>query len=428
MNITENKKSDSEIELVIELERSDIEKDLQKAAVKISKNINVPGFRPGQAPYDVVAKNVGGEAKIYEEALQDIVGNSLVRQIAERKLETIGQPKISIEKMVPGFGVTYKAVLSLMPKVELGDISKIKIKKAEAKVEDKDVEKVIDSMLQMRQKETAVKREAKTGDKVDIDFEIKRDGVPIEGGSAKNYKLVLGAGQFIPGFEENVVGLGQGSEKKFEVTFPESYHHKPLAGKKADVELKLNQVFELKKPALDDEFAKSMGGYESAQKLKEQVRQSLQAEKERETKEKRELLAMEELVTVSKIGQLTDMMVNEEIKKMVGELEHNVSGQGMKIDDYLKSIKKTREDLEKDFKPKAEHRLKVALVAREFGRQENIKIDDEQVDKEIEIAKKSYQNNPEMQAQLESKNYREYMRNMLTNKKVFQALAEKISS
>ncbi|PIP67208.1 MAG: trigger factor [Parcubacteria group bacterium CG22_combo_CG10-13_8_21_14_all_41_9] len=428
MNIQENKLNESELELVFDLERSDIESDLQNSAKRISESVNIPGFRKGQATYDVVCRHIGGEAKVYEEVLQRIAGKVLVKAMQDKKLETVGRPEISIQKMVPPFGVSFKAKIALMPHVELGDISKIKIKKADPKVEDADVQKVIDNLRQMRVKEAVVDRETKDADKVVLDFEIKREGVAIENGSAKDYPLVIGEKRFIPGFEEQIVGLKAGDTKKFELEFPKQYFEKNLAGKKAQFEVKVKQVFEIMVPDFDDEFAKQMGEYKSSKDLRAQIVENLKHERAREEKEKFEIGAMQELVKLSTIGALPESLVSEEVDKMIHELEHDVSSQSIKFDDYLSSIKKSKDDLKKDFHPKAEDRIKMMLVARAFGTAEIVKIDEKQVDDEIAVSKKAHANNPEMLAKFENAEYRDYLRNALTSRAIFAKLAKKIGN
>lgn len=426
MNIAENKLNETSIELTVDLERGDIEADLQKAAKHIGEHLNIPGFRPGQAPYDIVSRHVGGEAKIYEEALQTIVSRTLPKIIIEKKLETAGRPEISVTKMVPPFGISYKAIISLMPKVELGDVAKIKVKPQVATHDIKEVEKVVDQLLEMRMSEAAVERAAQMGDKAVLDFAVKKDNIIIEGGQGKDYHLVLGSGQFIPGFEEQLVGVKPNEDKTFELPFPENYHAKHLAGAKAQFSVKVKQVFERTKPELTDEFAQSLGGYETAAKLREQIEANVKQDKAAKENERFELECMEELLKLSKVGPLPEKSLDEEVDKMLHELEHNVEERGMKFADYLQSIKKTTEDLKKDFRSKAEHRLKLGLVAREFGKVNNVVVDEAEVQAEIDLTKKSYQHNPEAQAQFASADYKDYVRNVLTSRKIFQTLASKV--
>lgn len=419
MKVIQTNSSESIVELLVELDRSDIEADLRKAAARLARNLNIPGFRPGNAPYDIVSRHLGGEAAIYEEAAQEIIGKTLSQELAARQLPIAGSPQVSLEKMVPGFGFSYKAVITLLPKIVLGDLSKIKIKKKEVKVSPEEVKKVIDNLRQSRAKEIAAStgRPAGKGDKVIIDFSLRQAGVLLEGSPAKNYPLLLGGNLFLPGFEENIIGLKQNEEKKFSLI---------LAGKTTDAEVKVKQIFERILPEPNDEFASSLGDYKNTAEFEEAIKKNLIYEKEQAEKERFELEAMEELLKISKIGELGESLIKEEAQKMLNELEHSVQHEGMKFDDYLQAIKKTREDLEKEFRPQAEHRLKIGLLAREFGRAEGVKVEESEIKRELEIAKKAYARVPEMLSQLDSKEYKNYIYNLLLSRRIFESLASKI--
>lgn len=416
------------MELVVALDRTDIEQDLRRAAKRLAEHIDVPGFRKGAAPYDIVSRHIGGEARVYEEALQSIAGRTLESIIRERNLEVAVQPDISIQKMVPPFGVSYKAVMSLLPSVQLGDVSNIKLKRNDVRATDEDVEKVINNLREMYAKEAAVDRPAQQGDRVILDLEVKRGGVPIENGTSKDFPLILGEGRFIPGFEEHVVGLKAGDKKSFELTFPEQYYEKSLAGKPAQFSVLVKQVFLRALPAAGDAFAKDLGHAQTAEELRKQIRESLQYEKEYTERERFEMACMDELVKRSQISELAEPLIVGEAQKMLAELEQSVAQQGANFDDYLASIKRSREDLGREFRPKAEHRLKVSLVGREFGRKWNVSASDDEVKQELAVAKKAHQNQPELLVRLESREYREHIRNILVSRKIFQRLAEKVSA
>ncbi|MBI2051127.1 MAG: trigger factor [Parcubacteria group bacterium] len=427
MQISENKLSASVLELVFDLERGDIEQDLQCAAKHIAEHIEIPGFRKGTAPYDVLARHIGGEAKIYEEALQSIVGRTLGAAVRERNMDASGEPDISITKMVPPFGVAYKAAIVLLPSVTLGDISSITLEKKEVKASDAEVEKVISNLRELHAAEAAADRPAQHGDRVVLDLEVKRANAAIEHGASKDFPLVLGEGRFIPGFEEQIMGLKAGDKKEFELMFPDGYYEKSLAGKPAQFAVSIKQVFERTVPEMDDAFAQELGHSQTADDLRTQIRESLQYEKEREERERFEMAAMDELVRRSEFGEIPDQLIAREARKMLAELEQNVARQGMKFEDYLESIKKPKDDLAREFRPQAEHRVKVSLVGRELGKREQIKISDDDVARELAIAKKAYASQPELAAELESPRYRDYVRNMLVSRKIFKALAEKVS-
>ncbi len=427
MRIAEESQNAGVVELSIELERGDIEQDLRRAAKRLSERADIPGFRKGTAPYDVVSRHVGGEATIYEEALQSVVGRTLEAAVAERDLDVAGTPDISITRMVPPFGVSYKATITLLPSVTLGDASKIRLEKKSVRATDEEVLKAIGNLREMRVSEAAVDRAAAQGDKVVIDLEVKRGTVLIENGTSKDFPLILGEGRFIPGFEEQVIGLKAGGTKEFELKFPDQYYEKSLAGKTAQFSVVVTQVFERTLPEVNDVFAKDLGHSQTAEGLRKQIRESLQHEKEREEAERFEMAAMDELVKRSEIGELPETLLTGEVQKMLAELEQNVLRQGMHFDDYLTSIKKSKEDLSRELRPKAEHRIKVSLVGREFGKRENVSVSDDEVTQELDIAKKAYRAKPEIAAQLESPRYRDYVRNMLVSRKIFETLAKKVS-
>jgi len=426
MNIKENKINESIIEVIFDLDRSDIEKDLILSAKKISEKIEIKGFRKGFAPYDLVCSKVGGEDVVYEDARDKIISENLAREIKNRKIDFLGNPKIEDLKITPPFGISFKAKIFLAPKVVLGDISKIKEKKKEIKITEEEVQKVIDDLREMRVKEVFVSREAKKNDKVVLDFEIKDSGVSVENGKSQSFPLVLGEGRFIPGFEENIVGMKSGDEKKFKLKFPDNYFENSLKGKEADFEVKVIQVFERILPDFDDDFAKNFGDCDSKECLKKMILENLSSEAQRRESERFEVDIMSKLVEISKISEISDEVVEQEAYKMIGELEADVVSRGVDFEDYVKSIKTTKEKLILDFKPKALERIKFSAVASEFGRVESVFVSDADVKKEIDRAKSSYSKYPERLSEIESPRYFSYVKHALLSKAIFEKLAEKV--
>lgn len=426
MQVQENNPQSGTIELSIELDRADIESDLQKTASKISESISIPGFRPGKAPYNDVCRHAGGEEKIYAESIERIVNRTLAALITEKKYDLFGNPSITVEKATPPFGVSYKAVLSVRPEVALGDPKKIKANRNAVTVDKNDVEKVINQLRDMRASEAAVDRPAHTGDRVVLDFDVSQNKVAIENGSAKDYPLTLGENRFIPGFEAHVAGLKKGEEKTFELAFPKEYHATAHAGKMAEFKIKIKEVYERTLPVFDDAFAKTMGYGETAAELEQQITDNLKEEKEKEEEERFHMACMDALIGISTIGAFSEQAIHEEAHKMMRELEESVSRQGMEFDRYLESIKKTKDDLEKEFNPKATHRLTVGLVANAFRKDRDIKVGDEEVAKELEAAKKAYVKSPDMLKRINTEAYKNYTKNALASRKVFDVLAKEV--
>lgn len=420
MKVTVQRVPKSQVELTIEVSVEEVKPFVEKAAVRISKEVNIKGFRPGKAPYDVLKQNVG-EATIYEEAFQDIVNDTYARAIEQEKLQVVGRANIAVEKIAPGNPIVYKATAPLMPSVKLGDYKTLSTKKGVVSLDEKKLERTLDDLRKMRAKEILVNREARTGDKVVVDFDIQMEGVSIEGGKAEKQHIVLGESKFIPGFEDGIVGMKKGEQKAFEVVFPAEYVKKDVAGKKAMAHITLHDVYEMELPVLDDAFAKELN-FDSLEKLQQEVRANIQRELEQEAEEKFEVDVIEEITKSSQIDELPDQLVDEEVEKMLRELEQDIVQRGLKFDDYLEHMKKTRDGLKEHFREAATRRIHAALVLREVAVVEQITADAAEIEKEIAEMKQKYASMPDLAGQLDSPAYRARMENILIHRKTFERL------
>jgi len=432
MEITKNQLPKNVIELTIQMSHDELQPYLQKAAEELSREKPIKGFRPGKAPYDVVVKQFG-EMKLLQKSSQNIISNTYYKAIDQEKLETVEQPKIDIVKMAPQNPFIYKATVALLPKVELPEYNKIKTEKIpETKIEQTEIEKVLTDLRKMRAQEKLVEREAKSGDRVEINFNTFIDNVPIDGGQAQKYPIIIGENKMIPGFEEQLIGLKKNDEKEFELTFPEEYSQKSVAGKKAKFKVKILSVYQIDLPEMNEEFAKTMG-LPSIEALKNQIKKNLQDEKQNKEKQKQELKIIEQLIEKSEFGEIPDVLVNEETHKMVHELEDNVTRQGLKFEDYLKHINKTEKDLMLDFAADALKRVKTALAIRAIAKKENIGATDEEIKAEQEKTLASYKMHPQYQGQIDqleknikSENAKRYFENLIANRKVIEFLKENV--
>lgn len=408
-------------ELTVELGQEEMKPYLEQAASVLSYGTKIAGFRPGKAPYEMVEREVGA-MKILQQAAEQAVEKTFVEAVVEKKLVTVGPPQISVEKLAPGNPLTYKAIVSLLPTVALSDYHKIKAAKRSISVDPKEIDEAVGGLRKMYAKEKAVTRPARQGDKVELDMDTYMDKVPIDGGSSKNHPVVIGEGHFIPGFEESIIDLAAGQTKEFQLKFPKEYHRKDLAGKPVEFKVKVNTVFEIELPELNDDFAKSVGQFEKLDDMRGQIEKSLHREKTDKEQQRWELEIVTSLIGKSSFGEIPEILIESELHKMLHELEHEVTGQGMKFEDYLQSIKKTKEDLHREFRPQAEKRIKTALVLRQISTQEHIQVSDEELDKEIATHMKQYENNAEISKELKRPEYRDYARNVLRSQKVFKWL------
>ena len=419
----------SQVEITIEVAVEEIKPYLAKAVSKISKEIKIEGWRPGKAPYEIIKQKIG-DMGILEAALDDIISATYYDVLKEQKIVTIGQPQIDIVKIAPDNPFVYQATAAVFPNVKIGDYQKIKIKKEPIKISDEQVNKILADIRKMRTKEKLTEQPAKTGDKLEIDFEIFLDGLPIERGQHQKYPIIIGEHKFIPGFEDQLVGLKAGKTKEFQLRFPEKYFAKKLADKEAEFKVKCQAVYEVELPELNDELAKSISAdkFQTLAELKNSIRENLETEEIIKQEQRLEIEMLDKLVAIADFEAIPDLLVVSEVHKMIQELEHSLIDQGFDFADYLKSLNKSETDLKEEFKPQAEKRVKIAILTREIFLEKNFEVREDELAKEIEAALKNYPANPEIKKQLASETYRDYLRNVLGNKKVIEFLKKEIIS
>lgn len=408
----------SQIELSIELTSDDMEPYLDSAAKAISAQNPIKGFRPGFAPKDVVAREYG-EEKLKNVAAENAVNQSLEMAVSRQKLDAIGEPKVS-DVNKDGDGLSYKAVLSVIPKVDPGDYKKIKIPLEKFEVEDKEIDDVLENLRKSRAENTPVSRPAEKGDKLEIDFTVKKGDVKIDGGDSKQHPIILGENHFIAGFEDNLIGMKENESKSFSLITPQNYHDQNIAGQKLDFEVKVHQVQERKIPELSDEFAKTLGRFVSVQDLKNNVSEGLRMEKETKARDERRAKITEALVKNISV-ELPDELVRIELNKMFMELSESLGRMNLTLENYLNHIGKTPEELKKDWDPQAVKRVKAALALKEIAKRENIEVSDHEIEERLS---QILRNAPPMQPgqNLDLTTIRGYVRGIIRNEKVFALL------
>jgi trigger factor len=421
MTITVEQQPKSQVKLTIEVSVEEMKPYLEKAAETLSSQYKIEGFRPGKASLGIVIGKLGAQV-VWEEAAEFAVRKTFVQAVREKNLMTIGQPHIHMTKLAPENPLIYTAESAVLPTVELGDYASFKTKKTKGVVKAEDIDKAVNELRDMFATEALVEREAKMGDKVNIDIELHQDNVAVEGGATKDHPVLLGSGHFIPGFEEQMVGVKKDESKKFTLTFPKEYHNAKLAGKPGEFTVKVNGVYEIIKPELNDDLAKKAGKFASFDELKKKLEENLQSEADDKEDAAFERAVIDEFIGKSKFGDLPEMLINSELEKMLHELQDQVTQQGGKWEDYLTAIKKSADDLKKEFMPQAEKRVKAALLIREVAKKEQIVADPKQIDEEIASTKQMYQQSPEILERIDSEDYRDYLGSMQVNKKVVELL------
>ncbi|MFA4817683.1 MAG: trigger factor [Parcubacteria group bacterium] len=417
----------SKIEFELTVAWADWGKYLDQAAEEVSKEIKIPGFRPGKAPRNIVEQKVG-KGIILNAAAEKAVQKAYTDFVTKEKLEVIGQPEIVIEKLEENKDFIFKAQVAVMPEVKLADKYKKAIKKVNAEQKEKkaevnndEIELEMEKLANSRVKLVTARRAAKTNDSVEIDFTVLAGGVPIEGGTSKNHPLIIGRGVFIPGFEDNIIGMQEGEEKEFELNFPADYHKKDLAGKLALFKVKMNLVQERQVPELNDEFAKSLGTFEDLAALKKNIQEGMTEEWLAKIKEQKRNDFIEKIIENSEI-ELPEILARGEIHQMMHEFEQNLAPMGMSLDQYLEKLKKDKKELEKDWEPMAEKRVKSALLLKEIAKLEEIAADSIEIEAEMNKTMQYYKNVKNLEKNIDMERLYNHVKGMLENEKVFEFL------
>lgn len=413
------------MEIEVEIPVEDWEDFLNEAAKEISHGLKVSGFRPGNMPRNVVEREAG-LGKLLERGAELAARKTYVKIILEDKIEAIGLPKITILKMAQGNPMVFKAEIVTMPEVELPDFGKIAAKnrpkdKNEIKIEDAEVEKSLSWLVKSRAKYITVSREAKFGDRVEIDFEVKQNGETIEGGESKNHPFILGQGKFVAGFEDNLAGMKEGEEKEFRLTFPADYYKKDLAGQEADFKVKMKLVQEEELPALDDEFAKALGQFENLEKLKNNIKEGLLLEKQEKEKESWRAEIIGKIAEKAKM-EIPELLIEKEAENMVLELKNRTGSFDLPWEKYLEQAGKSEKELKNDFMAQAEKRVKNALTLNALAKKEKIEVAEKEVEEEINKILKQYPDIERTEEKFDLEQMKEYVYGALRNEKVFKFL------
>lgn len=423
MDVIVKKLPESKMELRITLPWEEWQGEIEHAALHLGKDMKVSGFRPGKAPRDVIEKRFGKEALLVE-AAEHAISHTYPKALKEKKIDAIGRPEVKLEKAVEGDALSFGVVTAVMPEVTLGswrDAVK-KANKLFAKqptvVEEKEIDAELEKLASMRAKLVTVNREARLGDNVLVNFSVLQNGILIENGKSEKHPLVLGKGVFIPGFEEQLVGMREGEEKEFELTFPSEYHAKHLAGEKATFQVKMGVVQEREIPIVGDAFATGLGNFASLEKLKENLRQGMLEEQKAKRKAEHRTRILDALVGHAKI-EYPDILVQEELGRMVREFEMQIQSMGLNFSDYLVQMKKTEDELKKGWTEQAKKRLAAHIILDALADEEGIEIDSSDVEAEMNRTLQQYKDVKDIEKNIDMERLYGAARGQLRNEKTF---------
>lgn len=411
MKTTTKNLSDTKVEVKVILDSADLKTAREKALVNLAKDVKLQGFRKGKAPASMIEKSLSPN-DIASETIDVAVRTTMPAAFDQAKLAPIAIEKVNVTKYVPGESAEYTAQADILPDVKLGDYKKLKVKLEKTEASAADVQEIVDNIIDAYAEKKVAKKAAANGDEVIIDFVGKKDGVEFAGGSAKDHHLVLGSGQFIPGFEDGIVGHATGDKFDLEVTFPKDYPEKTLAGQKAVFETLVKQVNEVVKPKEDDELAKKCGNFKNMDELRADIKKNLEAQNEHRVSEKYRDDLVNELVKVSKVSA-PEILINDQLRFIKDDLNRNAATHGMTFEQYLERTGQTAEDWEKQAHELAEARVKASLVLQILAREEKIIASDEEVEAKISELKDVYQKSKEALANLKKPEVRQDIKNRM---------------
>ncbi|MCD8905092.1 trigger factor [Staphylococcus chromogenes] len=384
MTATWEKKEGNEGLLQVTVPAEEVDKALDQAFKKVVKQINVPGFRKGKVPRPIFEQRFGVEA-LYQDAVDILLPKAYSNAVEEAGINPVDQPEIEVTQIEKGKEFKFDATVTVEPEVELGDYKGLEIEKQDTELTDKEVETTINQRLEAMA-DMVIKEDGKVeeGDTVNLDFDGYVDGEQFEGGQADGYDLEIGSGMFIPGFEEQLVGLKVGEEKDVEVTFPEEYHAEELAGKPATFKTKINEIKTKEVPELDDELANELDSEaNTVDEYKENLRKQLAESKATEAENVQKEEAITKATDNAKVD-IPDAMIKTEEDRMLQEFAQRLQQQGLNLETYFQISGQSEEDLRGQMKEDAEQRVKTNLTLAAIADAENIEASDEDVEKELE--------------------------------------------
>ncbi len=416
------KLSDSRVELTVTLDAKDLKPAKEKALEKLAKELKVEGFRKGKVPAEVAKKFIP-ENDLNAETVDFAVRTTVVPAFNEVEKSPLVMPSVNVTKFVPDEVVEYTATADIIPEVKLGDYKKLGVKKTEVKVTEKEVSEILDNIATSFGEKKVVKRAAKMGDEVVMDFVGKKDGKEFKGGSAKDYKLTLGSKTFIPGFEEGIVGHASGDKFDLPLTFPKDYGVKDLAGAKTVFEVLVKQVNEIVKPKVDDKLAEKCGPFKTVTELKADIKKNLKAQNEHKLNEKYKDDLVNALVKKSKIPA-PEILIDDQMRMIRDDMTRNAAAQGLSFEDFLDANGETLENWEKEARKIAEQRVKASLALQNVALAEKITVSDDEVGAKIAELKDVYKKSPDALKQLKDPNVKMDIKNRMTIEKTLDYLVK----
>jgi len=420
------KKTKDSVTLVIEADQMDLTSVKRTVIENHRAKVKAKGFRPGKAPDEIVEKELG-DSHVQSDVLEAAVNRFYGMAATNEQLKAYDNPEVKIDAWVPYTSLKFTAIVPVVPAFKLPDLGKIKVPLKVEKVTDKDIDEVIERLAGQMAEKKEVKRAAKETDEVVIDFKgVDKKGEDVKGAEGTDYPLVIGSKLFIPGFEEEVIGVKPGEEKTFTVTFPKDYHAKSLAGEKVTFTVKVKTVNEVTPAKVDDAFAKKLGPFENLAKLREDIKKQLEDEKQQQAEREHREAVVGAVVDAAKFTP-PEKLVDNAAESIRQDFMQSLLQRGLTKEEYLKTQGQTEEEFEaQDIKPNAEKRVKTSLVLAEISEAENIRASQQELEKTHNAMKERYKDSEEMLKALDTPEARRDIANQILTEKTIDHLVKTV--
>lgn len=424
MKTTVTHESDTRVKVIVAADHAELAAAEQAALKRLAKTVKVNGFRTGHVPLEIVKKHADPNA-LAQETLDAALNRAVAEAFLNNDLQVLARPEVEIKKYVPGELLEFTAEADVLPEVKLGDYKKLKAKKAAVSVEKKEIDEVIERIQKGLSEKKEVKRAAKIGDETVIDFVGKKDGEAFQGGTGKDYPLVLGSNSFIPGFEDALVGLKAGDTKDVKLAFPKDYHVKDLAGQDVVFEVTVKKVNSVKLPALDDKFAAKAGPFTSMDDLRKDIKAEITAQAERKAADDLKDELVKQLVAKSTVS-VPSVLRDDQIRSLERDLRQNLMYRGRTLEQYFEEKGYADRDawVKAEANDAADARIKAGLVLAQLSKELKIEATADELAAHINAYKQQYANNPKMAKHFDKPEAQREVANRLITEKTIDKLVE----
>ena len=425
MNHTLKKIDQNQTELVIELDRNDLKKYIEQVESEFGKSLQLDGFRKGKVPKDLIKKNLDAK-QVLESALDLAMRDSLDKTTEKEKLDVLNASNLEIKENTPE-KLIYKVMLTLFPEIKIQDFSKLKVAKQEIQVEQKDVDGTLETIKASRSILHDKEGTVENGDRVEVDFEVRHNGQILEGGISKNHPLTIGGKNFIPGFEDNLVGMKKDEERSFSLISPKDYYVKKIAGQKLDFTVRVINIKSVELPKVDDEFAKGLGKFQNLNQLMDSIKEGIIEEKKLKEKQRVRLEIINHIIKNSDI-LIPEILVNQQLDSMINNLDKDLHANGMELSLYLVQMGKTQDDLKKQWRDEAEKQVKIVMILHKIAKDNKISASQEEVEETLATTVQSMVTKGEVdKMSLDLEGLRNNISSRIINDRVFDFLEKTCS-